>query len=74
MTMWTVIGFWDGEGQAFADHVEATDQFDAMAQIGKQYAYSDLVIVGAVAGAHDLHTPGDDNGKIAAAADLADLP
>jgi hypothetical protein len=73
MAMWTVIGFYDDNGQAFAEHVEATDQFAAMGRIGKRLADSELVIVGAVAGEHELHPPGDDNDKIATATDLADL-
>lgn len=73
MAIFTVIGFYEGEYQAFADHIEASDEFHAMGLIGAQHTEDDLVIVGAIPGAHQLLTPGDDNESIASAADMADL-
>jgi hypothetical protein len=72
MAVYTVIGFYEEENQAFAEHVVASNEFRAMTTVGNNHAHTDLVIVGAIAGGHDLFVPDEDNGKIAYAVDLAD--
>jgi hypothetical protein len=66
----TVIGYYESNGEAFADHVEGDDAFAAMTNCANALTDSDLWIVGAIAGEHELVTPGDDNNKIACATDL----
>lgn len=73
MTTWTVVGYYDGDGNAFAAHAEADDAFEAMAVTASRYEHEDLVIVGAVPGKHQLVTPGDDSGSTAYAVDMAAL-
>ena len=68
---WTVIGYYDLEDQAFADYVMAPDQFQAMAKIGKKFAETDLIIVGAIKGSHDLYCMSEDNGMTVYANDAA---
>jgi hypothetical protein len=67
---WTVIGFYDNDGQSWAQHVEATDPHEAMRFVSLGQ-YPELVIVGAVPGKHMIVPPCEDSGKTAFAGDLA---
>lgn len=68
----TVLGSFDNSNEAYAEHVEASDAWQAMAKVGKT-APGDLVLIGAIQGKHLLVTPGDDNKVVCYADEMADL-
>lgn len=72
MRDFTVIGYYEGDGQVFADNVRAESAYDAM-QISANSARecnSDLFILGAVEGWHQLVAACEDSGCLAHAKDL----
>lgn len=71
---WTVIGTYDLSGETWAEHFEADDAHAAMAaaavMLAAQERDEDMMIVGAVPGAHIVHPPCEDSGRSAWAVDL----
>ena len=67
---YTVIGYYESTSQAYAEHIEAGDAYEAMhLAASKNEALNDLVLVGAVPGALILTAPCEESGSIAAARD-----
>ena len=70
--IYTVIGYYESDGQTFADHINAANTFDAISLVSASASRlaTDLVIVGAIEGEHELVAACEDSGKIAFAIDL----
>lgn len=64
--IYTVVGYYENTMQAYCDHIEAADEYAAMAK-----AKCDTVI-GAFPGEHQMTCPCDESGGIAAVEDMAD--
>lgn len=73
MKTYSVIGFWDDTDQAFCDHVQASDQYEAMGKVGTREGVGTLVLIGAIEGEHDLLTAGDDNDSTCYASEMAEF-
>lgn len=65
--MFTVIGYYESTGQAFAGQFEANDAQHAMQLSAESSDFDgDFVIVGAISGAHALNTASDNGGTTCA--------
>ena len=69
MSIWTVIGYYEDNAQAYCSSIEAADPYQAMGRAAAG-AEGDLVIVGAVEGGHTFYAPGEDDISTAYASDL----
>lgn len=72
MKIFTVIGVYDNDGQVFAATVTDEDAHAAMRQVAAEagVADSDLQILGAIEGHHEIVPACEDSGKSAHASDL----
>ena len=72
LSMYTVIGLIDSTGEVTADQLPALDAYAAMCEVAAKTGNdrSDLQIIGAIRGEHQITTPCEDSGKAAYACDI----
>ena len=70
MTRYTVIGAYEDSGQIYADFVDAETPYEAMRLVAMATEATDLMILGAIEGNHQMHAACKDSGCVAYAVDL----